>query len=821
MWKPVLLSIGFSLVVPQVGFARPQADVPKIESLSVYPKEFRLSGNLDRLQLVVSGVTAAGEHVDLTHEVVYRLSSSVAKCSNSGLLIPLANGTLQVDVLYQAKRATSQLLVENMASQQRVSFHQHALPILARSGCSGGSCHGSPHGKGGFRLSLFASDWRLDLHSLTKDQFGRRVNLIEPSKSLILKKPTMQVAHQGGQRLHLDSPQYQLLADWIAGGCEVNHSESECVGIDIYPGENHVVTFPFNRQQLSVLARFDDGSVRDVSHLAKYEAASTSVANVSQSGVVTGLERGESAIIIRYLKHVVAPVFTFVRPLDGFRWNGQPAANYIDDHVYQKLQLLQYSAAALCSDSEFVRRVYLDVIGVLPTVDESMAFLESNTPRKREALIDALLGRPEYAKFWAQKWGDLLRASRKLIGAASVYKLNNWLEQSVGENQPYDEFVADVLLATGSTMSYPAGNYFRAAGDSIDATETTAQVFLGTRIACAKCHNHPFEKWTQDHYYGLSAFFHRVERSKTDREEETLIWSRDSGEVKNPTTGKVVTAWVPVTGEMPLKSGDPRAGFVEWLSRKDNPFLARVEVNRIWAQVMGWGIVEPFDDFRDSNPPSNPALLDALARDFIAGGYDRRKMLRTILLSNVYQASSITDRFNRDDRRYFSHRQPKKLTAEQLVDALGFVTGKPREFHGVPRGTKATWLPAPDLKPHDRGKIGETDFLKVFGQPERQSVCECERGDDASLGQALQLLNGKFLHEMLADKQNHIHRGLANGTAPLELIKSAYQRALCRQPSPEEITVIQRYLAAEDNKSLALEDVFWSLLNRNEFLFQH
>ena len=408
------------------------------------------------------------------------------------------------------------------------------------------------------------------------------------------------------------------------------------------------------------------------------------------------------------------------------------------------------------------------------------------------------------------------------MGHNSVFKYNRWLRAAVSSNMPYDQFVRELLTSSGSTLIYPAGNYYRTAGDTNDAMETTAQLFLGTRIQCAKCHNHPFERWTQDNYYGMAAFFNRIQRKKTGRGEEVILWTADSGEVINPRTNRAAKPWVPVAGQLPIgPQASRREVFVDWLTSSNNPFFARVEVNRIWSLVMGRGIVEPSDDFRDSNPPANAPLLDALAKDFIDHKFDRKHILRTILNSRTYQTGSRPNDFNRNDTKYFSHYLPRRLTAEQLVDALGQVTGRPIQFDLVAIGTKATWLPAPDLKPHDRARLGNTEFLKVFGQPERQSVCECERGDETSLGQALELLNGEFIHEMLTDGNTIFRQALGANEPHKETVIDLYRRALSRLPSEAELKTSLAYIESQANKAFALEDVCWAIINKDEFLFQH
>ena len=821
---PALLVV-FVLLLPvcQWGFA--DSPTRPFTSIEVFPSSFELTTARRQRQIVVTGVLTDSEVADVTREVSYAVADpSVLSVSPSGRVKPLGNGKTEVLIRLGDLSLSVAVAVTGQESPEPVSFDYQALPVLAKLGCSGGACHGAPHGKGGFQLSLFASDPAADRLMLVRKAFGRRVNSIDPEQSLLLQKPTMRLPHQGGKRLAERDDLYMLLRDWIGEGCTLETDEAKCVGIDVFPATARVLSHPANRQQFTVQARFSDGSVRDVTHLARFDSSDENVADVSPDGMAVGINRGEAAIIIRYLEFIQTPLLTFVREIDGFEWNDPPSHNYVDEKVDDKLRQLQYLPAKLCSDEVFVRRVYLDVIGLLPTPDEVSKFVHdnSNSENRRSKLIDELLERPEYAHFWAQKWGDLLRVSRKLLGTSSVHKYNRWLRGTITSDMPYDQFAEELLASTGSTFVYPSGNYYRTAMDTNDAMETTAQLFLGSRIQCAKCHNHPFERWTQDNYYGLAAFFSRIERVKTGRQEEVLLVPLEYGEVQNPRNGQDAQPWVPGSGVMDLaQTTDRRVAFVRWLTSKDNPFFARVEVNRIWAQVMGRGIVEPFDDFRDSNPPANAPLLDALASDFIDHGYSRNHILRTILNSRTYQSRSRPNEFNRDDVKYFSHYQPRRLTAEQLVDALGQVTGRPQEFEFVARGTKATWLPAPDLKPHNLAQLGDIEFLKVFGQPERQSVCECDRGDDTSLGQALELLNGRFINDMLVDKNTDFRRALDSQASTEEVITELYRRALSRPPTDSELKTSLAYVASQDDKHLAMQDVCWAIINKDEFLFQH
>lgn len=799
------------------------SSVSDVARLEVFPQKLELTGPRSSAQLVITGHLANGEVVDVSSKASFiPAEPEVLVVSTSGRVTPKRDGETQLRV---SVGGVSKTLTARVSGQQKlhtVSFEYETLPALAKAGCSGGACHGSPHGKGEFRLSLFGFEPAFDRKSLVKSSQSRRVNTIRPALSLLLRKPTMQIPHAGGRRLKVGDELYSLLHDWIGNGCPVDPPDAACVGIEIHPSANRVLRFPANTQQFSVRARFADGSVQDVTQLSQFSLSDPNIASASSSGLITGAKRGETAVIVRYLEFIETPLLTFVRDVDNFTWNNPSAFNYVDEKVDQKLKQLQYQPANVCSDEMFVRRVFLDVIGTLPTIQEVDGFLANQSSDKRERLIDKLLDRPEYAMFWAQKWGDLLRVSRKQIGLESVFKFSQWLQAAVSHNMPYDQFARELLTASGSTITSPAGNYYRTASETLDAMESTAQLFMGTRIQCAKCHNHPFERWTQSNYYGLASFFNRIERQKTDRPEEVILWSRSTGEVHHPADGRVMKPWVPITGDLEVDAAaDRRAALAQWLTSPDNPFFARVEVNRIWAQVMGRGIVEPFDDFRDSNPPANAPLLDALAQDFVDHGFDRDHILRTILNSRTYQAGSRPNESNRDDNKYFSHYMPRQLTAEQLVDSLGQVAGKPKQFGLVAPDTKATWLPAPDLRPHDRSKLGEVDFLKVFGQPERQSVCECDRGDDSSLGQALELLNGSFMNNLLTDGSNRLHQHVRTGRPTKEAIIELYRLALSRFPSESELNHSLAYAENHADKARALEDICWAIVNKDEFLFQH
>ena len=562
-----------------------------------------------------------------------------------------------------------------------------------------------------------------------------------------------------------------------------------------------------------MLAHFSNGVVKDVTPLASFSSSDTEVASVDEAGFVAGRDRGESAIVVRYLEHVQTCFLTFVKDVPGFAWNPPPANNFIDDHVYAKLLQLKFEPSALCTDEEFLRRVYLDLIGLLPTVDETKKFLADPAPYKRKQLIEDLLQRPEYAKFWALKWGDLLRMTSTAVGGDGVHKYHRWVQRAIEQNMPYDQFARELLTASGSTLANPPANFYRTTADANDAVETISQVFLGSRLQCAKCHNHPFERWTQDNYYGMAAVFNRVQKKKTKRPNELVVWSAPSGEVTQPRTGKQMKPWAP-GGDLAMAADDDRRDpFATWLTAKDNPFFARVEVNRIWAQFFGRGLVDPIDDFRDSNPAANFALLDALARDFVEHGFDRRHTIRTILQSRAYQASFRTTPLNQDDSKYASHFQPRLLSAEQLLDAICAVTDVPETFGSLPPGTKATQIPAPDL--------AKNEFLKTFGQPERQTVCACERSSESNLGMAIQFFNGPLIYEKLKNENNRFRRMIKANKSDQEILNELYLAAVSRAPTQAELDASLKHLAGKPDRVAAFEDICWALLNTNEFLFQH
>lgn len=783
-------------------------------SLRVTPESATLESPLQRTQFVVTGVYADGSVRDLTHAASHQLENPTIGKLEAGLLTPLADGIspLQIQAGPLSARATVQ--VSGQSAPEKIRFLTGTLAALSKNGCNSGGCHGAPSGKGGFALSMVAFDPDSDKTSLTRDLFGRRINQAEPESSLLLRKPLMETAHRGGLKLTKTDDAYRILVEWIRQGCQFDSPTTPRVtGISIGPETHRTLRAPASTQQLRVTATFSDSTTRDITRLAMFSSSDEAAATVSEHGLITAIKPGNTAISVRFLEHVETFHLTAIKDVPGFQWDAPKPANAIDESVFALLQRLQIPLSPACSDGEFIRRASLDVTGLLPDPAETRAFLADPALDKRAKLVDRLLASPDFARFWAFRWGDLLRIAPATVSEPGTHKYNEWLVDAWERNVPYDEFARTLLTAQGSTLENPPANFFRTTANTAEATEMTAQIFLGARIQCAKCHNHPFERWTQDNYYGLSAFFDRLQRRKGNRNNEMFIFTARRGETTQPRTSKTMPPWVPGQGELQIPSDSDRiTSFAEWLTRPENPFFARVEANRIWSQLMGRGIVEPIDDFRDSNPPSNPELLNALSKILVESRFDRKQLIRSILNSQTYQRSARTLELNRDDERFFSHARRQILSAEQLLDAVGRITGQPERFGSLPVGTPATQLPAP--QPNNL-------FLVAFGQPARQSSCACERQNQPSLTQALQLSNSQTVESRLKNGGGAlIKKWISEGKDDPAILSDLYMAALCREPSDVEREKTSSYIASQSDRATALEDVVWSVLNLREFIFR-
>jgi Protein of unknown function (DUF1553)/Protein of unknown function (DUF1549) len=719
-----------------------------------------------------------------------------------------------------------------------VSFRNEVMAILSRAGCNQGTCHGNQNGKNGFKLSLRGEDPAFDFAALTRDTQGRRTNPHRPGDSLILLKAVAAVPHEGGKRFGVDTPEYDLLARWIAGGLQPDPPTTPVLQrVEVTPAAQ-VLVEPTNAVQLRVQAHFSDGSERDVTRLAVYEP-SNQVVTVSPAGEVrraADLPPGvaETAVLVRYLNGQATVQLAFVPARDGLTRPDTPEANFIDHHVFAKLHALRLVPSGLCTDSVFVRRIYLDLLGILPTAGETRTFLADSDPDKRRRLVDRLLERPEFADFWALKWADLLRNEEKVLDRKGVRVFHEWLRQCLLSGKPLNEFARELIAARGSTYSQPPANFYRALRDPHSRAEAVAQVFLGIRLQCAKCHNHPFDRWTQEDYHRFAAFFARVDyrvvennrRDLLDKHEfdgEQIVWTNRTGELTHPRTGATLRPrFLGEDTPDAVADGDRLQALADWVARPDNPFFARTQVNRVWQHLLGRGIVDPLDDFRASNPPVNGPLLDALTADFVAHGFDLRHLIRTIAASRTYQLAAAPNETNREDESNFSRAIVRPLQAEQLLDALCGVTGVTPRFNGYPPGTRAGQLAGVVADPGRRQRLttGEK-FMKGFGKPERLLTCECERSDAATLSQAFQLITGELLNQMLSDPDNRLSRLLTAGRTDKEIVEEFYLAALCRTPTPQEAQATAAYVAAAPDRRAALEDVVWGLLNAKEFLLRH
>jgi hypothetical protein len=714
------------------------------------------------------------------------------------------------------------------------SFRNDVMAILSKSGCNAGACHGNANGKSSFKLSLRGESPDLDFLALTHDQFARRVDLMEPEQSLILLKATTQLAHEGGQRFKTNSWEYAALLNWISAGATNDVASAKMLRrLEVFPREAILIQ-PTNEIQVTAKAFFSDDSERDVTAIAVYESANPAV-KISSAGLVQAESPCETTVLVRYLDQQIPVRLAFIPARAEFVWSAPRPHNYIDRHIFAKLQRHRMNPSELCSDEAFVRRAYLDLLGNIPTADEARAFVLDSTATKRARLIDELLDRPEFADFWSLKWMDLLRAEERILDRKGLELFHRWVRENIANHKPLDQFAREIISARGSTYKNPAANFYRAARTPVERSEAAAQLFFGTRVQCAQCHNHPFDRWSQDDYYDWQRVFARVKykvlenrrRDDNDGHEfkgEQIVYLAPSAEVKNPRTGG--NAKPRFLGEnSPAAAEDELAALARWATSAENPFFARAQVNRIWYHLFGRGLVEPLDDFRASNPPSHPELLDELAADFVNHGYDLRQIIRVLMNSRTYQLSSETNPTNADDEANFARSYLRRLTAEQLLDAQSRVLGVPLDLAGYPAGTRAVQIAGsiPERR-RGEGSVQAEQFLASFGKPPRLLPSECERSCEPTMGQAFQLMNGPLLNEMLAEKNNVVAELLASESNAEEKITSLYWRALARAPSETERTALAAHLmkskGSNDETRGALEDIVWSLLNSKEFLFR-
>lgn len=702
------------------------------------------------------------------------------------------------------------------ARAHQITFVKDVLPVLNKMDCTSGPCHGGAKGKNGFKLSLRGYDPEADYRAIVHDMAGRRTNRTEPENSLLLLKPTNELGHGGGLRFEKGARAYQTIYEWIQAGAPFGDPEAARVSkLEVSPPE--IFTEKAGaKTQLKVVAHYADGSNRDVTHDAGYTSNTPQVAEVSGSGHVSTLRTGEAAVLVRYEGKLAIVGVTVVTDRAGFEWKPAPDWNFIDRHVNAKLRRLKILPSELAGDAEFLRRVSFDLIGLPPTPEQVRAVLadKTETRKKRAALIEKLMAREEFVNHWSVKFSDLLQVNRAKLGDKGVWAFREWIRESLAVNKPYNQMVRELVTARGSTFRNPPANFFRFTREPKVAMETTTQLFLGVRMVCAQCHDHPFEQWTQNQYYNLSAFFAQMAlKPGEDADEEIVYDKREDAEILHPKDGRVMPAKFLFDVEnAALREAELRESLADWLTAKENPLFAKSLVNRIWSYFFGVGIIEPVDDIRATNPPTNPQLLDALAKDFVDSNYDLRRLIRTIVNSRTYQLSYRTNSWNAEDTTNFSHALPRRLSAEQLYDAILLATGSRPRVPQVPEGSLAQDFPDPSLL---RG-----GFLDVFGRPERQTSCECERRNDISLVQALNLLNGATIAEAIGDPDGRIARLILAGVSDRRLVEELYLAALSRPPEAHELDYALTYLIRPGaGRAERAQDLLWALLNSNAFLF--
>ncbi len=790
-------------------------------TVEMAPKVLRLEGARAEQGLIVTAVYPDGTRRDVSSAARYRVvdptRASIAREGVRWLVRPRRNGDTHLEVSVPPMPAIRvRLVVRGSGEPAPISFRGEVVPALTKAGCNQGTCHGTPTGKGGFRLSLQGYAPDADYAALVREGSGRRVNRADPGRSLLLLKPLVAVPHAGGRRLAPDMPEYRVLSQWIAEGAAEDPADTPTlVKLEVLPGRE-TLSLPGARRQIAAIAHFSDGTRQDITRVAKLTSSDDDLVTVTREGRVEGRQRGDAAILVRYQHLLEAYPVTLLRDVPGFRWDSPRAENYVDRHVYARLRLFQIPASALCTDTEFVRRAYLDLLGRIPSADEVRAFFAGAAgPGARARLVETLLSRPEFPDFWALKWADVLRIQDETLRDPNAKAYHGWVRDSLATNKPLDQFARELLTASGGSSSNPPVNYFRTLQEPQEFAEATAQLFMGVRMTCARCHNHPFERWTQDEYYQFAAFFSQVQRRgagrRRDAGEET-IGLNEGAEVTHLRTGKIMQPRLPGAGFPAIRSGDDRrVALADWLVQPANPFFARAMANRIWSHLLGRGIVEPVDDFRESNPPVNGPLLAALARDLADHGFDQRHLIRTIMASRTYQLSSRAMPLNRDDETYFSHALVRAMSAEQLADSLSQFAGVPDTFAGYPKGTRAAQL---------AGTRARTPFLKTFGRPDRNLNCECEREKEPTLFQALTLLTGRQLQSKLRADDGRVAALAASGRAGEVVLEELYLSALARKPSTRERQGLLDHLTRATDRRAALEDIAWALLNSKEFLFR-
>ena len=803
----------------------PAAD-SSITALAAYPTALKLTGADDAPQLVITGTRGDGREIDLTRDVTYSVSDSrVIRVESSGRVVPLNNGSAEITVTFAGKSVRVPVTAQKMEAPLPINFANHVVPVFTKLGCSSGGCHGKIAGQNGFRLSLLGFDPEFDYDNLLKESRGRRVMPAAPDASLLLMKASGRAAHGGGKKMEFGGEEYKIVRRWIASGLPYGSpSDPTVTRISVYP-ESRVIDRK-SSQQLAVFAHYSDGSVEDVTRRAQFESNDTEIAAVNETGVVTTLAMtGQAAVMARFSKAVT--VFRAVVPRPGAAVNFDfPNTSPIDRAAARKWRELNITPSALCSDEVFIRRVSLDLTGTIPGAEETIAFVADKDPQKREKLVNRLLDTPEYAFFFANKWADILRVKRRNQPdrAVGTFAFHDWIRESIGADKPYDDFVRDILTAIGDESKSPPAVWYKEVRTPENFVDDVSQVFLGQRLACANCHHHPYEKWSQDDYWGVAAFFARVGiknvqmpgASSQQRSQKQVLFVKSNGTVQNKRTGKTADM-KPLDGDPmpPAAETDPRATFAAWMTSEKNPFFAKAVANRYWAHFFGRGIVDPLDDMRVTNPPSNPELLAALEKTLLDNKFSLKALIRAICTSRTYQLSAVPNDDNAADKQSFARYYPRRLQAEVLFDAVARLTDSPANFPGLPNDrfapTRAIMLPDESFASY---------FLDVTGRPQRISACECERVNEASLAMTLHLLNSQEIQDRIGRPGGRADRLAKDPRPDAEKVTELFILATGSKPAQDKLDLALEHIAKHGkNKKIAYENIIWALLNSKGFLF--
>jgi len=803
-------------------------DLPAMQRIEVFPSAIALQGGHDSQSFVVRGVDATG----VTHDLTADASFSIADVKLAGLLgravVPVADGQTILTVLWQSHRVDVPIIVSSAASRRPVGFRLDVLPALTKSGCNNGACHGSARGQDGFHLSLFGYDPAGDYRTVTRETPGRRLNPALPEESLMLLKAVGGAPHTGGKLFERSDARYKTIVEWLAAGSPADPADVPVViGLEVFP-QDIVLGGVGRSQSLVVRAAYSDGADRDVTTLATFISNNDFAVTASSEGAIRAAHAGEALVMARFdaltvgTAVIVVPLETHPRETLAPADSALPG-NYVDEHIGRKLAKMRLAPSGLCSDETFLRRATIDLIGLLPTPAEYERFLSDPAPNKRAQLVDELMTRKEFTELWVMKWAERLGIRSTLeVSQKAMLLYHGWLSERLAAGTPINLIVRDILAANGGTFTNPATNFYQLETDVLKLTENVAQAFLGMRIQCAQCHNHPFDRWTMDDYYGFAAFFSQVGRKGGEDPREMIIFNGGGGDMKHPVGGRVMAPKFLGGPVADVAGKDRRAVLADWLTAKENRMFARNVANFTWAHFFGRGIIEPADDLRVSNPPSNGPLLEALADRLIAYEFDHRRLVRDLCTSQAYQRAAEPNATNATDLSNFSRMQVRRIRAESLLDAVAQVTETKNKFGGLPLGARAAQIPDGNTSDY---------FLSTFGRSTRATVCTCEVRMEPNLSQALHLLNGETTHK-------RIHQGaivaklIEQGRTPTQIIDQLYVACLSRRPTDAERAGLLAQLppvdptrpdAKPDAAALraALEDVFWAILNSREFMFNH